>query len=200
MSRPPNLELRGKILCSAHKLIYRHGFKGVSMDEVAREAGMKKANLFHYYPTKEALGLAVFDYALGQLQSKIQSSLSMPGADPIQSVETMFDQASGGMKESGCSGGCFVGNMAQELSDYNETLRCRVAEHMQRWREQWAKFLDGYRERGYFRSDFNAQQAASGLLSLFEGAMIFCKANKTVEALQDARSMAVRHFQSFRSS
>ena len=64
MSRRPNIELREKILCSAHRLIYKSGFKGVSMEDIAEAAGIKKANLFHYYPTKEALGLAVFDFAV----------------------------------------------------------------------------------------------------------------------------------------
>jgi TetR/AcrR family transcriptional regulator, transcriptional repressor for nem operon len=198
MSRKPNLEMREKILCSAHGLIFKHGFKGVSMDDVARAAGLKKANLFHYYPTKEALGMAVFDAALTELQTKIRQMLESRNGDPIETVETMFDEACGGMKKSGCSGGCFVGNMAQELSDYNETMRQRVASHMQEWRRQWTGFLEEYQRKGYFRGDLDPERAASGLLCLFEGAMIFCKASKNVNALEDAKQMAVRHFESYR--
>jgi AcrR family transcriptional regulator len=190
--------MRGKILCAAHCLIYKHGFKGVSMDDVAKASGVKKANLFHYYPTKEVLGLAVFDAALADLQKQVRERLEKRDGDPIKVVAAMFDEACGDMKKSECSGGCFVGNMAQELSDYNETMRQRVSDHMQEWRRQWSVFLGEYQRTGYFRGDLDPERAATGLLSLFEGAMILCKANKDVSPLEDAKQMAVRHFESYR--
>ena len=64
MPRTLNLEARENILRSAMGLIHARGFRDVSMEDVAESAGLKKANLFHYYPTKEALGLATLDYAV----------------------------------------------------------------------------------------------------------------------------------------
>ena len=58
-----NVGARQRILEAARKLFHERGLRGVSMEDVAGAAGIKKANLFHYYPTKESLELAVLDQA-----------------------------------------------------------------------------------------------------------------------------------------
>jgi len=199
MSRRLNLEAREKILSAAHALIYKRGFKGVSMEDIANAAGVKKANLFHYYPTKETLGLAVFERAIECSRKKVAEALQHGAADPIAVVESMFDQASGNMRENGCSGGCFIGNIAQELSDTHETLRHQVSNHLMEWSNQWAAFFRSKKDAGYFGSALDPQASAVSLLSLFEGAMLWCKTNRTTTALENAKQLARRHFESLRS-
>ena len=129
MSRRLNLEARRKILAAAHGLFYRNGFRGTSMDDVAKAAGMSKANLFHYYPTKDALGIAVFEHVAADMKNKLASQFTRR-TDPIRAVARMFDEAARLLRQNGCSGGCFFGNLAQELSDHNEPIRVRLAEHL----------------------------------------------------------------------
>jgi TetR/AcrR family transcriptional regulator, transcriptional repressor for nem operon len=198
MSRKPNIEARQAILRAAHDLILRQGFKGVSMDDIAQAAGLKKANLFHYYPTKEALGLAVFDYAIQETREGSCCGLGDSSRDPIDAVECLFDNAASRMERRGCSGGCFVGNMAQELSDYNETLRLRVAEHLEHWAQKLSGYLGEYQARRYFVDAFDPAGAAQAILSLFEGAILFCKADRQTSPLRNARQMVRRYLESFR--
>jgi len=195
MSRKPNLEARDHILENAHNLIYKSGFKGVSMDEIAAAAGLKKANLFHYYPTKEALGLAVFDYAVREVQNEMAARYSSDNVDPIEMVSKMFDGAAQEMQKKGCSGGCFVGNMAQELSDYNENLRHKVANHMHLWQQRLADYMERWRTKGYFKPGFDTSTAAQGILSIFEGAMLVCKVTRSTEALNSSKSVAISYLQ-----
>jgi len=190
MGRNAGTAVREQILQHAHELIYKSGFKGVSMEEVAHKAGLKKANLFHYYPTKEALGLAVFDYASREFEQKWAEKVK---EEPVALITAMFDEAIQSMQERGCSGGCFIGNIAQELSDSNETIRQRVARHMQAWRENLTTQLEKYCSKGYFQSDFDSKACAQAILSLFEGALLFSKATRELEALEDAKKMAVRY-------
>jgi AcrR family transcriptional regulator len=76
------------------------------MDDVARAAGMNKANLFHYHPTKDTLGLAVFEHAAAGMKDKLEQQFTGQ-TDPIRGVARMFDQAAGLLRWNGCSGGCF---------------------------------------------------------------------------------------------
>ena len=46
------------ILDAAVRLFSRHGYDGVSMRSVAREAGVSKSNIYHHFESKEALYLA----------------------------------------------------------------------------------------------------------------------------------------------
>lgn len=197
MPRPPNLQARERILNTALELLHNRGYKGVSMDDIASKAGVKKANLFHYYPTKDALVMAVFDRAADCYRKSISARFAN-GGDPIKTVEAMFSSSASRMRGDDCCRGCFIGNLAQEISDHNEKLRRKVSEHLQFWSGQLSSFLERHRAAGYFRKELDPAQSAQGLLSLLEGAILFCKANKKVDALGHAKEMAGTYLKTFK--
>ena len=198
MTRKLNLEARRHILEVARELFLERGLKGVSMDDVAGAAGIKKANLFHYYPSKECLELAVLDLAAGEMREQVQEQLSAKGRDPVGAVASMFEQAGRGMRERRCRGGCFLGNVAQEASDLNETIRVRVSEFLCYWTDQLAGFLDRGRASGYFRPELEPRTAAEAILALFEGALLFSKASRRADPLESSKRMAVAYLEGFR--
>ncbi len=197
MSRRVNHEARERILERAHKLFYQRGFRGTSMDDVASSAGIKKANLFHYYPSKEVLALAVFDRVATAMKDRVAAQFATR-RDPIGVVARMFDEAGRFLRRSGCSGGCFFGNIAQEVSDHNEPLRERVAEHLRFWRGQLAALLERGRASGYFRPEFPAESAAEAILSLFEGAVLYSKASRRTDPVASAKLMATGYLEACR--
>ncbi|HEY8150936.1 MAG TPA: TetR family transcriptional regulator C-terminal domain-containing protein [Vicinamibacteria bacterium] len=198
MPRTANLEARQRILDAAHKLFYTGGLNAVSMDCVAAAAGMKKANLFHYYPTKESLELAVLDHAAASMNERI-ARVARHSYDPVGAIQRIFEEAAGLMRQSQCSGGCFFGNLAQETADGNETIRQKVAEHLHAWTTELAAFLERWRQAGYFREDFQPQVAAQAILSLLEGALLFCKASKSPEPVDSAKQLAVAYLEAIRA-
>jgi TetR/AcrR family transcriptional repressor of nem operon len=198
LSRRVNLEARKRILAAAHGLFYKNGFRGTSMDDVASASGVTKANLFHYYPTKETLGLAVFEYAAADMKDKLEEQFAR-SRDPIRGVARMFDEAAGRLRRNGCSGGCFFGNLAQELSDHNEPIRVRLAEHLRFWAGELAASLDRARAAGYFRRGFRSEVAAEAILSLFEGALLYSKVSRKPRAVLSAKRLATRYLETCRA-
>jgi len=55
-----------QILAAAEHVFGRHGFHGASMMEIAREAGLPKANIHYYFGTKEDLHRAVLEQILAE--------------------------------------------------------------------------------------------------------------------------------------
>lgn len=53
--RPKDLGKRAAILETAKRLFVRHGFDGVSMDQIAAEAGVSKLTIYSHYGDKESL-------------------------------------------------------------------------------------------------------------------------------------------------
>jgi TetR/AcrR family transcriptional regulator, transcriptional repressor for nem operon len=198
MSRKVNLEARRRIVEKARELFYQRGLKGVSMEEVAAAAGIKKANLFHYYPSKESLELAVLEMAAEEARRQLEEQFSARSRDPVGAVALMFEQAGRGMNERRCRGGCFFGNIAQEVSDHNETIRVQVSEFLRFWTERLAAFLDRGRASGYFRSELEPRSAAEAILALFEGALLFSKASRRSDPVESSKRMAVAYLEGFR--
>lgn len=46
---------RGRILAAGRAVFLRRGFRSATMEEIAREVGVTKADLYHYFPSKAAL-------------------------------------------------------------------------------------------------------------------------------------------------
>jgi AcrR family transcriptional regulator len=61
-----SLETQRKILSSARQIFLQKGFSGTSMSQIAKEANVAKALLFHYFKTKEELWKNVKDEIVGQ--------------------------------------------------------------------------------------------------------------------------------------
>ena len=61
-------ERRRRLLDLGAGLFARHGYEELSMARIAREAGISKALLYHYFPSKEAYFLATLEEKANELQ------------------------------------------------------------------------------------------------------------------------------------
>jgi AcrR family transcriptional regulator len=71
-------ERKAQLLAVARKAFGSKGFHGVSMDDVAREAGVTKPILYDHFSSKEALYLALLDADALELEERIRSALAAP--------------------------------------------------------------------------------------------------------------------------
>lgn len=62
---------RAQILKSAARLFARESFDRASMNALARECGISKANIYHYYDSKDALLFDVLDTYLRALRDRV---------------------------------------------------------------------------------------------------------------------------------
>jgi AcrR family transcriptional regulator len=66
---------RSRILGAAARVFARSSFEQASMDEIAAEAGVGKPTLYRYFPSKDALFVAVFEHALDDLEGRLDRVL-----------------------------------------------------------------------------------------------------------------------------
>lgn len=62
------------LLAAARRLFAEHGFEGVTTPMIAAAAGVAQGSLFHHFPTKRALFLAVHDGFQGELIGRIEAA------------------------------------------------------------------------------------------------------------------------------
>jgi len=68
-------ERRAQLLAVARRVFGRSGFHGVSMDEVAKEAGVTKPILYDHFNSKEELYIALLDADASMLEERVRSAL-----------------------------------------------------------------------------------------------------------------------------
>ena len=113
--------------------------------------------------------------------------------------EGMFEDIAACMDKSACSRGCFIGNLAQEMSDHHEVLRKRMSDFFGQWKACLTEYLKGWKSEGYFKKEFRPESAAEAILSAFEGSILFCKAEKNVSAVQSTKLMVIHFLKSFKA-
>jgi TetR/AcrR family transcriptional regulator len=64
-------ETRRKIVEAAKRAFSKYGYDGVSMEDIAREAGVKKALIYYYFPSKDKLFEEVWREALEELENHL---------------------------------------------------------------------------------------------------------------------------------
>lgn len=154
------------ILEAAAELFAREGYGPVSVSQIAQQAGVCKANVFHHYASKEALFMAVMQEVSAEHAVWAQALLEEPGscADKLRKLvryelETMFQneqQTRLVLREVVDHGTCHGRELAQKVFQRN-------------FSPVVALFEQG-KTRGEFHEDFDAAVAAitfRGALSLY---------------------------------
>ena len=72
------------ILDAALEVFSQHGFRGATLDHIAEVAGLSKPNLLYYYPSKEAIHVALLS---GLLDTWLDPLRAMdPEGDPVEEL------------------------------------------------------------------------------------------------------------------
>ena len=69
-------ERRRRLLELGSELFATHTYDELSMARIAREAGISKALLYHYFPSKQAYFMATLEAAAGELEAAITEAQS----------------------------------------------------------------------------------------------------------------------------
>jgi AcrR family transcriptional regulator len=94
MARPQALEFeqrRERIVAEAADLFARDGFRGSSINDLAKACGVSKSLLYHYYPSKEDILYAVMAGHLDQLTDDAASAVRMDGDSRIRLRRLLHD-------------------------------------------------------------------------------------------------------------
>ncbi|SMX42591.1 TetR/AcrR family transcriptional regulator [Octadecabacter ascidiaceicola] len=79
---------RQHILTVAAEVFAREGIARASMSEVARASGISKANIYHYYDSKDELIFDILDTHLSQLRNWV-CGIDLSGQTPAERLHTL---------------------------------------------------------------------------------------------------------------
>jgi AcrR family transcriptional regulator len=90
-------ERRRRLLALGADLFTRHAYDELSMSAIAREAGISKALLYHYFPSKQAFFQATLEQAAAELAERIRPADHLP---PAQQLSQGLDAFLGWIEEN----------------------------------------------------------------------------------------------------
>ncbi len=78
------------IIASALKLFVRKGFHATSMREVANEAGMSVAGVYHHFDSKESLLVAILEVTMSEISWRVEAARA-EGEDEVSAFALMVE-------------------------------------------------------------------------------------------------------------
>jgi AcrR family transcriptional regulator len=85
-----NDERRALLLERATELFGEHGYDALSMAQIAREANISKALLYHYFPSKHKLFEAALMAGALELRERVQPDPALPPAEQVSTTLDVF--------------------------------------------------------------------------------------------------------------
>jgi AcrR family transcriptional regulator len=86
----PSEERRALLLERATELFAEHGYDALSMSQIAREAKISKALLYHYFPSKSRLFEAALSSGAAELRARTEIDPSLPPAEQLSAALDAF--------------------------------------------------------------------------------------------------------------
>ncbi|MGH8983569.1 MAG: TetR/AcrR family transcriptional regulator [Acidimicrobiia bacterium] len=150
---------RDRIVDAAERCIRRWGIRRVSMNDVAREAGVSRGSVYRYFADREALVQAVLERS-----SERQIETAEPAIRRRRTLAAQVAEAAVFIRshlDDDLSLGLRVHPDEAELA----TLRLARAEQtLEAWIEFWVPYLEAARERGEVRGNLDVRTAAEWIM------------------------------------
>ena len=96
---------RERILDTASRLFYRHGFVSVGVDTITAEAGVAKMSLYRHFPSKDDLIVAYLERSNEQFWAWFEGALGE--GSPRQQLLRVFEELAGFATSPACFGCMF---------------------------------------------------------------------------------------------
>jgi len=82
-TRLENDERRRRLLDLGADLFTRHAYDEISMAQIAREAGISKALLYHYFPSKQDYFVATLATGVEELRARVEPDPDLPPTEAL---------------------------------------------------------------------------------------------------------------------
>jgi AcrR family transcriptional regulator len=179
-------DTKDRIMDTSAELFRRQGYTGTGVKQIVAAANAPFGSLYHFFPGgKQQLGAEVIRSS-GRLYIQLFATIALQAPDVLTAVHDFFSGAAETLEETDYADACPIATVALEVASTSEPLREATAEVF----ESWIAGATEYFAAAGIQRD-KAQDLALSMLSLLEGAFIFCRAMRSVEPLEVAGACAV---------
>ena len=163
-------DTRTRLITAAMELFWQKGYASTSVADVLAHAGVNSGSLYHFFPGKQDLLLAVLD-AYHQGIDRMLLQPAWKGVDdPIERIHALLAAYRAAIVQTQCTYGCPIGSLALELHEPDPAVRERLAANFSAWTEAVRRCLVEAGKR--LPEGVNRREIAEFILTVMEGGVM----------------------------
>ncbi len=182
---------RERLVDTAMRLFWLKGYGSTAIQDVLHEAGAHAGSLYHFFPTKQDLLLAVLRRYRDGIQAMLLDPAWQDVDDPIERIFALLQCYRERLVQTECFFGCPIGSLALELHEPDPAVRELLAANF----DNWTTAIEGCLEQasGRLPPDLDRRALASFVLTAMEGGVMQARTHRTL-ATFDAAVRCLRDY------
>ncbi|WP_430420255.1 TetR/AcrR family transcriptional regulator [Phenylobacterium sp.] len=186
-----DLPTRDRLVFAALKLFGEKGYLSTSIQDILREAGANAGSLYHAFPTKQDVLIAVLDLYRQGIEPMLLAPAWDGVDDPIEKVFALLARYRGMLEATDCLYGCPIGSIALELHEPDPPVRELLSLNFTQWVGHIERCLDEAADR--LPADLDRRMVAILVLNVMEGGVMQSRTHRSLEAF-DASVAGLRDY------
>jgi len=163
------MDTRQKLVRVAERLMLRDGYSATRVDEVIRKAGLSKGSFYHFFDSKESLGLAVMDHYFADRVGRLAAGPYAAETDPRRRAHGFLDHACSVAADLWKTG-CMLASLAADAAGASRVISNALKE---RTGELRALLVDSLAP--YATPETTAAELADQFLVCIEGSIVLAR-------------------------
>jgi TetR/AcrR family transcriptional regulator, transcriptional repressor for nem operon len=192
------MDTRTRILTAMFKDVRLNGYQGLRADKVIADLGVTKGAMYHYFPNKQQIGLAIIEEVLSPDYISFYVNLDQSNSDPIPLLQEHLRWLASICDEEEAVLGCPLNNLVQEMSPLDEIFRKKLLAIIQKMQSSVKEALQRGQTNGFLKLSFDCDTIAWYYLSTLEGAYSMAKVSKSNVVYKRINQQLVHFLESLR--
>ena len=173
---------RDTILDAAFCEIHRQGYQAASIANILAKTGLTKGALYHYFPAKQDLGLAVVDEIIrAGMQAMVFDPLHA-SHDPFDTLLEIIGRKAEQADLESVRLGCPLNNLMQEMSPLDGEFKNRLLVILKVWQDSITDVLQRAQQQSRIGPEVDTKATALFIVSSWEGCIGVAKNMQSVKA------------------
>lgn len=187
-TRPSGDEREAAILATAERLLEDKKFADISVDDLAKGAGLSRPTFYFYFPSKDAVLLSLIEPLIEQADAGFNGAMEALSADPRRAfregINTFF---------TAFGSHSVVARAGTEALASSPDFRAVWSAFMRKWIDQTAALIDAERARGAAPTTIDAHDLATSLNLMNERTMTATLVSEPGSVAQDSVVETLAH-------
>ena len=186
-------DTRQRLVFTALRLFWEKGYGSTSIAELLQSANVNSGSLYHFFPSKQDLLLAVLDTYHAGIYPMLLEPAWLGIDDPIEKIFALLARYRQSLVDTECFYACPIGSLALELHEPDPPVRERLAKNFRAWVGAIEDCLEAAAPR--LPRALDRRSVAQFVLTTMEGGVMQARTFRDVGYFDNAVSQLKNYFE-----